>query len=370
MRKKICMLIMPALFSGGAEKQYRYIMEAASDSENKVIVLLLNVPAQSEKTMTMQFIKEHPNIEFHQLDGRVMSIGKKKRLVIKYEKLRTLFMQRKWVKKFIKNNIVDVVMFSYVTQLLLVPVLKKKNIKVIFNERNTGRQICDKKFKIELLKRCDKVIANSSYAAQYIKDKTGIEVSVINNGIENKRLERKKHSGFNILVPARVTRIKNQMLIVKSLQYLNDIELNVYLAGSVEDEAYYCELKDEAKRLGVQKKVEFCGYIKDMTQIYSITNLLILPSFEEGTPNVLLEAYLYGIPAIASDIPMNRDCVVNAEMLFNPDRAEELARKVRYITKEIKPEVMEAICKDNLAFVEENYSMRALKKNYDALLFS
>lgn len=370
MRKKVCMLIMPALFSGGAEKQYRYIMEAASDSGNKVIVLLLNVPAQSEKTMTMQFIKEHPNIEFHQLDGRVMSIGKKKRLAIKYEKIRTLFMQRKWIKGFMKNNTVDVVMFSYVTQLLLVPLFKKKNIKVIFNERNTGRQICDQKFKIELLKRCDKVIANSSYAAQYIKAKTGIEVSVINNGIENKRLERKKHCGFNILVPARVTQIKNQMLIIKALQYLNDIELNVYLAGSVEDEAYYCELKDEAKRLGIQEKVEFCGYIKDMTQIYSITDLLILPSFEEGTPNVLLEAYLYGIPAIASDIPMNRDCVVSAEMLFNPDRAEELARKVRYITKEMRSEAIEAICKDNLTFVEENYSMRALKKNYDALLFS
>ena len=79
MRKKVCMLIMPALFSGGAEKQYRYIMEAASASKNKVIVLLLNVPAQSEKTITMQFMKDHPDIEFHQLGGRVMSIGKKKR---------------------------------------------------------------------------------------------------------------------------------------------------------------------------------------------------------------------------------------------------------------------------------------------------
>ena len=214
------------------------------------------------------------------------------------------------------------------------------------------------------------MISNSSYAAQYIKDKTGIEVSVINNGIENKQLERKKHIGFNILVPARVTPIKNQMLIIKSLQYLNDIELNVYFAGSVEDEAYCCELKGEAKRLGIQEKVEFCGYIKDMTQIYSITDLLILPSFEEGTPNVLLEAYLYGIPAIASDIPMNRDCVVNAEMLFNPDGAEELASKIRYIATEMKPETVELICSDNLRFVKENYSMETLRKNYSAILFS
>ena len=52
MEKKTCILIMPALFSGGAEKQYRYIMNEVSDSDNRVIVLLLNSPAESEKEIT------------------------------------------------------------------------------------------------------------------------------------------------------------------------------------------------------------------------------------------------------------------------------------------------------------------------------
>ena len=52
MEKKTCILIMPALFSGGAEKQYRYIMNEVSGSKNRVIVLLLNSPAESEKEIT------------------------------------------------------------------------------------------------------------------------------------------------------------------------------------------------------------------------------------------------------------------------------------------------------------------------------
>lgn len=368
--KKTCVLIMPVLYSGGAEKQYRYIMDAVVASGNRAIVLLLNTPAQAEKAITDEFIKERSNIEFKQLDGRVMLVSKKKKLSVKLEKIRALFLQGKWMRSFLKNNDVDVVMFSYVTQLLLVPMLNKKNVKVIFNERNTGRQICDKYYKVNLLKKCDKVIANSKYAAQYVENRTGIKVEVINNGIENNHVVKQKHYGFNILVPARVTRIKNQMVVIKALQYLKDVELKVYLAGGIGDEGYYEEMENEVKNLGLQEKVMFCGYVKDMARMYAITDLLILPSIEEGTPNVLLEAYLNGILAIAADIPMNRDCVVNTNMLFDPNRAEELANKIRYVATEIKSETVESICSDNLKFVKENYSMEALRKNYDAILFS
>lgn len=369
MEKKVCMFIMPALFSGGAEKQYRYIMNEVSNFDNRVIVLLLNSPAESEKEITEKYIEDHTDIEFYQLDGRVMSVGEKN-LALKYEKLKCFFMQEKWIRKFLKKNKVDVAMFSYVTQLLLVPTFKKHGIKVVFNERNTGRQICDKKFKKALLQKCDRVVANSKYAAQYVKDRTGIDVTVINNGIEDKRVEKIEHSGFNILVPARITRVKNQMVAVRALQYINDLPLKVYLAGGVEDEEYCDELRAESDKLGIQDRIEFCGYVKNMMQMYATTDLVILPSFEEGTPNVLLEAYLYGIPAVASNIPMNRDCVVNSEMLFDPNNAEELAIKIEHVAKKIKSNDIEKDCKENLAFVRENYSMEALRKRYNALLFS
>ena len=88
--------------------------------------------AESEKELTEKFIENHPNIEFYQLDGRVM-LTAKKGLTVKYEKLKCFFKQEKWIRKFLKENKVDIVMFSYVTQLLLVPIFKRYGIKTVFN---------------------------------------------------------------------------------------------------------------------------------------------------------------------------------------------------------------------------------------------
>lgn len=125
--------------------------------------------------------------------------------------------------------------------------------------------------------------------------------------IMNRKLEKEEHSGFNVLIPARITRIKNQMVAVRALQYLNDIPIKIYLAGGIEDQGYFDELRTESEKLQILDKIEFCGYVKNMPQLYAMTDLVVLPSYEEGTPNVLLEAYLYGIPAVASNIPSDAD---------------------------------------------------------------
>lgn len=160
------------------------------------------------------------------------------------------------------------------------------------------------------------------------------------------------------------------MVAVRALQYLNDIPIKIYLAGGVEDQGYFDELQTESEKLQILDKIEFCGYVKNMQQLYAMTDLVVLPSYEEGTPNVLLEAYLYGIPAVASNIPMNRDCVVNSEMLFEPDNAQALSERIRYVARKMKTEDIEDICEENLSFVKENYSMGTLKKRYNTLLFS
>lgn len=55
---KHILLIMAVLYAGGAEKQYRYIMEALSES-NKVSVLLLNKPINGNEEHTNLFISYH-----------------------------------------------------------------------------------------------------------------------------------------------------------------------------------------------------------------------------------------------------------------------------------------------------------------------
>ena len=185
---KTILLIMSALFIGGAEKQYRYIMEALAQ-KHRVHVLLLNQPLDGEELKTREYTNDHKNITFYQLNGDAINEAKLGKVCAKLGKIRSFIIQWIWLRRFIKNHTVDIVMFTYVTQLLMIPLFKKNNIYTIYNERNTGRQICDREFKIKLLRKCDKVICNSDYAAEYIKNRTGIDTDIYRNGIDIKPCE-------------------------------------------------------------------------------------------------------------------------------------------------------------------------------------
>lgn len=47
---------------------------------------------------------------------------------------------------------------------------------------------------------------------------------------------------------------------------------------------------------------------------------------------------------------MNTDCVVNSEMLFEPDNAQALAERIRCVARKMKTENIEKICEENLSF--------------------
>jgi glycosyltransferase involved in cell wall biosynthesis len=59
-------------------------------------------------------------------------------------------------------------------------------------------------------------------------------------------------------------------------------------------------LKEKTGKLGLKDCVKWLGFVQDTARLYREADILVLPSFYEGLPNVLIEALAMGCPVIAA----------------------------------------------------------------------
>jgi glycosyltransferase involved in cell wall biosynthesis len=83
------------------------------------------------------------------------------------------------------------------------------------------------------------------------------------------------------------------------------------------------KLRLRASQLGVAEDVEFTGYLRedDVGRFYRRAGVLVLPSYSEGLPTVILEAMSFGLPIVTTRIRGAADHLVEGEnVLFVPPR--------------------------------------------------
>ena len=116
---------------------------------------------------------------------------------------------------------------------------------------------------------------------------------------------------FRILFVGRLVAQKGARFILEALPHLlaehgPDVEMVIVGSGS-EEEA----LRKLAHDLDIQDHVRFAGWVgrDEMPACYQQADVFVLPSFEEGMPNVVLEAMASGLPIVTTDIYGNRELV-------------------------------------------------------------
>lgn len=89
------------------------------------------------------------------------------------------------------------------------------------------------------------------------------------------------------------------------------------------EESYICAVHEKGT-------VNFIGYVSNMKHELRNTDLVVLPSYREGVPRVLLEAAACGIPVIATDVPGCREAAEHNEtgLLVPPRDSESLAEAI------------------------------------------
>lgn len=102
--------------------------------------------------------------------------------------------------------------------------------------------------------------------------------------------------------------------------------------GMPKAELWLQYLKELASRLGVQGRVVFAGYVNeaDLRSAYAISDAFVLPSIREGFGLVVVEAWLYGKPAIVSSYAGVSDLIRDGRsgLTFDPQDEGILAEKI------------------------------------------
>ncbi len=113
----------------------------------------------------------------------------------------------------------------------------------------------------------------------------------------------------------RVVPIKDVISFVKACDIaLRDVKLDIRIIGpDDEDAAYAARCRELVGSLGREQEIHFVGP-KRIGEIYGQVDVVVLTSFSEGQPLVILEAHAAGVPCIATDVGACRELLEGREM--------------------------------------------------------
>ena len=99
------------------------------------------------------------------------------------------------------------------------------------------------------------------------------------------------------------------------------------------------------------------GYRKDINILIGNSNIIVLPSYREGLPKVLLEAAACGRPVITTDVPGCRAAIEEGKtgLLVPPRDSSSLADKIEYLLG--NKELLKKMGNAGRKLAEENFSL-------------
>ncbi|MDO9178524.1 MAG: glycosyltransferase [Agitococcus sp.] len=156
-----------------------------------------------------------------------------------------------------------------------------------------------------LYRRIDKIFAVSSGVAKDVQEIYDIEqdrIQILPSPIYSEsanRVKKHKTDQLHFLFVGRLSHEKGVYDILQAFNKLGCDSWTLSIVGSGQDEGMLKSYVNDNERL--RKRVVFAGYYRDVTSWYIKSDVLILASYYEGLPTVLVEASVFGLPLIATD---------------------------------------------------------------------
>ena len=183
---------------------------------------------------------------------------------------------------------------------------------------------------------------------------------------QNNLLEKYKLPKHYLFYPAQFWPHKNHIVILLALNILKEkynLDFSVIFTGSDKGNLKY--IKEKTKKLGLEKKVYFLGFVstEELVQLYKNAFALVFPSFF-GPDNIPpLEAFVLNCPVITAQVSGSEYQLAGAVMLFDTKNEQDLADKIKklYDNPNLKADFIRKGEEKALNWTAENYLQGVLK---------
>ena len=315
---------MPSIEVGGVEKNFFIISNFLSKKFSNISVITLSDLAKKRLSKKINIVK--PKIFFSKILGR---------------RLKFIICLLYLLIEIIKNKNSTVFSFQGIVYCITLCKILSTNVIVRSNSSPSGwsKHSIKKFFYKKIYSMANIIIVNSLAFKKELKYKFNLNSVCIYNPLNKNEILKSskaktkfsffKKNNLNIINISRFTDQKDHECLVKSVNILkNKLKIKLLLIGSGPLQNKIINL---TKRFKLTQNIKFINFKKNPFPYIKKSDVLILSSRYEGSPNVLLEAIALNKFVISSSCPTGPSEILDngkGGMLFPVGNYKTLAKKI------------------------------------------
>lgn len=219
----------------------------------------------------------------------------------------------------------------------------------------------------------DNYIAVSKAVSRFYQQNKWVpdhKISLVHNTteLEGGKINPDKKFSYKIGFLGRLVDQKGVDILIKSMEILSkkNQQWHLYIGGTGPLESELGELVNDLK---LQDSVTFLGNVSDKDKFFGMIDIFVLPSRFEGFPLVLLEAGMYRMPVVATDVSGNPEIISHNKtgLLVENEVPQQLASAIDEFENEEKRRKLA----ENLAnLVQSEFSKNRYVEKMEAFYYS
>lgn len=285
------------------------------------------------------------------------------------------------ISRFIQKTKPDVVISYLETPSICACMAKffNRSFKLIVSERNTTQYTgINERIRFNLFSVADYVVPNAYSQERYIIEnfpQISNKTITIPNFVDLDYFTpvyKRRRCIPEIMVAASIWASKNTLGFIDAVAQLKGkgykFHISWYGKNTVHIE-YVNNCQDKINRYGIGDFITLKEKTAQIKTCYQDADYFCLPSFYEGTPNVICEAMACGLPIVCSDVCDNGRYVLDGVngYLFNPKNAESIVSSFELLFA-LKEEEYYGFCHKSRQIAEHNLSKENMVKLYEKLI--